>query len=187
MGTSDSKNYRYLVDMAENAYKNKRYLDAFLVQSCVIEGVIKNYAMEVLSAHLEKIPELKSKFSTFEIARISDELFLLGKIDRKLYSNLNIYRKKRNEVIHNILKIDRKSFINEIKKAYKLGGHMKGFIVEEMVKRKRGKTTAELVAKLEHDLTEFNEEHTITFNREMPIMFPELFKNLEPKKSSSKK
>ena len=86
------------------------------------------------------------------MARLIDELFMAGKINNKLYENLNKYRKKRNQVIHQILKFkDEKVFEKELKEAYRLGRDMKGFIVEEMVEGKKGKTTSELSAKFEQD------------------------------------
>ncbi|OGZ72956.1 MAG: hypothetical protein A2908_00040 [Candidatus Staskawiczbacteria bacterium RIFCSPLOWO2_01_FULL_38_12b] len=150
--TIEEKNYRKLVEKAELAFLEKRYLEAFLIQSCLIEGVIKSFAYLFLKPIFESHPDLKQKSNSFELARLIDELFMAGKINNKLYENLNKYRKKRNQVIHQILKFkDEKVFEKELKEAYRLGRDMKGFIVEEMVEGKKGKTTSELSAKFEQD------------------------------------
>lgn len=89
------------------------------------------------------------------MARLTDELFLAGKIKKELYENLNSYRAKRNEIIHRILKCKgEKQFEKELKVAYQLGVGMKVFIVEEMMRMHKGRTISEISAKLERDLSD---------------------------------
>src|SRR3989338_2423402 len=159
--TIEEKNYRKLVEKAELAFLEKRYLEAFLIQSCLIEGVIKSFAYLFLKPIFESHPDLKQKSNSFELARLIDELFMAGKNNNKIYEKLNKYIKKRKQVIHQILKFkDEKIFEKELKEAYKLGRDMKGFIVEEMVEGRKGKTTSEISAKLEHDLKIHLAEHS---------------------------
>ncbi|MFA6533446.1 MAG: hypothetical protein WCT22_05670 [Patescibacteria group bacterium] len=186
MNHEEEKNYRVLVNQAEESFRGSKYLEAFLLQSCIFEGVVKNYALSILQPIIEPIPSLKQKSKDFEMARLTDELFIAGKIKKDLYENLNKYRKKRNEVIHKILKYkDKKTFEKELKEAYKLGLEMKVFIVEEMVKMKKGKTSAELSAKMEHDLQEVMAELPRAINRELSPMLKKIskdFKNLNIKR-----
>ena len=79
------KNYRYFVDQAEEAFFKKNFLEAFLIQSCVIEGVLKDYASTKLAPALELSTALKKKSKNFEFARLIDELLLTVKINRDLY------------------------------------------------------------------------------------------------------
>lgn len=130
---TENKNYDHLADEAEGAYLKKDYLEAFLIQSCIIEGVIKNYATAKLTPHLNASPTLKHKMDSIDLARIIDFLLIANKIDNRLYENLNKYRKKRNEVIHNLLEYEDKAVLDaELKSAYELGRDMKGLIVEDM-------------------------------------------------------
>ena len=39
--TQEQKNCRALVDKADQAFQEGNYLEAFLLQSCVFEGVVK--------------------------------------------------------------------------------------------------------------------------------------------------
>ena len=178
--TKEQKNYRLLVSQAEDAFNNGKYLEAFLIQSCVFEGVVKNYVFSMLKPIFEATPDLKQKSKNFEMARLTDELFLAGKIKKDLYENLNKYRKKRNEVIHKILKYkNKKQFEKELKEAYRLGVDMKVFIVEEMVKMRKGKTSAELSAKMEHDLNEVIAKLPKTINREFGPVFRKLERDIK--------
>jgi|SRR3989344_7467794 len=142
----DNKNYRHLVDKAEGAFLKKEYLEAFLIQSCIAEGVIKNYARAKLSPIISQSSALSFKFDNFEMARLIDELLISGKISKELFEDLNSYRKKRNEVIHGLLKYtDIAKLDEELKSAYELGRNAKTFIVDDM---SRGVATGETVAEL---------------------------------------
>lgn len=90
----ENKNYQVLVNKSEGAFLKEEYLEAFLIQSCIIEGVIKNYAEAKLNPELSQSIMLKDKFKNFEFARLIDDLLLAGKIPADLYENLNNYRKK---------------------------------------------------------------------------------------------
>lgn len=129
----ENKNYLTLVDQAEGAYLKREYLEAFLIQSCVIEGVVKNYAAAKLVTELGQSATLKEKFKNFELVRLIDDLLLAGKIPADLYESLNKYRKKRNEVIHGLLEYEDKDKLDqELKEAYKQGVEMKVTIVDGM-------------------------------------------------------
>lgn len=178
--TQEQKNYRSLVEKAERAFREGNYLEAFLIQSCVFEGVVKSYAFSMLKPIFDANTDLKNKSKNFELARLMDELFLAGKIKKDLYENLNKYRKKRNEVIHKILQYkDKKQFAKELREAYRQGVSMKVFIVEEMVKMRKGKTTAELSAKMEQGLNEVMAEFPKALNRECGPMLRKLNRDLK--------
>ena len=127
------KNYRYFVDQAEKAFYEQKYLEAFLIQSCIIEGVLKEYASIKLLQIVKRSSLLKQKYKNFEFARLIDELLITGKISKDLYENLSQYKKKRNSIVHHILKQDDKKLLDkELEEAYELGRHMKGFIVDDL-------------------------------------------------------
>ncbi len=181
-------NYKILVDRAESAHGNGRYLEAFLIQSCIFEGVVKSYGNLMLKHIFDTSTDLKRKSDGFEFSRMIDELFISGKITKKLYDSLHEYRKQRNRVIHKILSFDNnKIFERELKKAYELGRDMKVFIVEEMIRKEKGKTMAEVAAKLEYDLGEFSSEHETVFNREMPVIMQKLSKDMKSILDNQKK
>src|SRR3989338_9286352 len=107
------KNYRYFVDQAEKAFYEQKYLEAFLIQSCIIEGVLKEYASIKLLQIVKRSSLLKQKYKNFEFARLIDELLITGKISKDLYENLSQYKKKRNSIVHHILKQDDKKLLDK--------------------------------------------------------------------------
>lgn len=145
LGIIKNKNYKDLVRLAERAFSEEKYLEAFLIQSCVIEGVLKEYAIKKLSSIISQSSVLQKKFKNFEsvkLAKLTDDLFISGKIKKDLYENLNSYRQKRNHVIHHLLEDDDKEKLTkELKRVYNLGKHMKGFIVDDMSNEIQGKLT----------------------------------------------
>ncbi|HUV80998.1 MAG TPA: hypothetical protein VMW21_00535 [Patescibacteria group bacterium] len=155
----ENKNYEDLVDRAEGAFLKKDYLEAFLIQSCIIEGIIKDYAFKKILPLILQNAILEKKFKSFELARLIDELFISGKIEKTLYEKLNIYRKKRNDVIHGLLEYkDKNKLDEELKGVYESGKHMKGFIVDDMSKEtKDGLTAVELGAQIETILSQLND------------------------------
>ena len=154
----ENKNYEHLVNQAEGAFLKREYLEAFLIQSCIIEGIIKDYAFKKISPLISQSTALEKKFKNFELARLIDELFISGKIEKTLYEKLNVYRKKRNDVIHGLLKYkDKNKLDKELKEVYESGKYMKGFIVDDMSKEtKGGLTAAELDAQIEALLSQLN-------------------------------
>lgn len=169
---TETKNYNHFLDEAEGAFLKKEYLEAFLIQSCIIEGMLKKYVSIKLSSIVSQSVTFKNKFKNFEFARIIDELFISGKIKKDLYESLNAYRKKRNEVIHDLLEYENKKELDEeLKKAYESGRHMKGSIVDDMSEEiKEGLTAAELEAQIAVLLSQLNQ---------LQQQFVELTKNNE--------
>ena len=155
----ENKNYEDLVNQAEGAFLKREYLEAFLIQSCIIEGIIKDYAFKKISPLISQNTILEKKFKNFELARLIDELFISGKIDKSLYEKLNVYRKKRNDVIHGLLEYkDKNRLDKELKEVYESGKYMKGFIVDDMSKEtKGGLTAAELDAQIAALLAQLNQ------------------------------
>jgi len=153
------KIYDYLLTEAENSFCEKKYLEAFLIQSCVVEGVLKKYASEKLISIISQSKVLKNKFENFEFSRLIDELFITGKIEKVLYEDLDAYRRKRNGIVYNLLGYKGKEKLGEeLKKAYELGKHMKGFIVDDMSKEiKKGLTATELGAQIAALLAQLNQ------------------------------
>ena len=158
------KNYRNLLNQAEGSFLKKEFLEAFLIQSCLIEGVLKDYASMKLSSLLSRNRTFKNKYRNYGTARLIDLLFATGNINDKLYGNLVRYWKERNNVIHELLKYDDKEKLdNVLQQAYNLGKGMKGFIVEDMTKevKEKGVTVAELETQIIELMEQLSELHSL--------------------------
>lgn len=165
---NEEKNYRKLVNKAESAFLDKRYLEAFLIQSCLFESVIKGFAHLFLKPTFDAHQSLKQKSNNFELSRLTDDLFIAGKITQKTYDDLDNYRKKRNKVIHQILNFKNlKDFEKELKNTYEAGRSMKGFIVDQMIENKKGKTIEELSSNLEYILREWRSDADVTIPKHL--------------------
>lgn len=162
-------NYERLVKKAEKAYLAGEFLQAFLLQSCVIEAVIKDYSDLKLGSLVNRSDILKKKFENFELARLIDDLFIAGKISKNLYEQLSLYRKQRNTVTHQILKYSEGSptLEKDLKAAYESGRNMKGFIVEDMLKSEKGKSMEELMCEAEARNVEDGPALRAAFKREV--------------------
>jgi len=154
----ENKNYQQLVEQAEGAFLKKEFLEAFLIQSCVIEGVLKNFVKHSLKTLIQESSLFANKIENFEFSRSVDDLYASRKIDVYLYENLNKYRKKRNDVIHRLLEYQNENQLNkELKEAYEVGRNMKGFIVDTMTKEQHGLTVAETNAIIDNLLSQVTE------------------------------
>lgn len=157
----ESHIYRKYVEMAEIASKDGRCLEAFLIQSCVIESVLKMYAHKKLSLIFSQTPSLRKQFENPKIAPILDYLLISKKISSGLYENLKKYNKMRNRVVHDLLNFDDTNALNkELQKIYQSGSQMKGFIVDDIVNElNEGKSVAELRAEIIVHLRELMQVH----------------------------
>lgn len=174
----NNKCYIALVEKAEKAYLNKQYLEAFLIQSCLIESVVKEYAKVKLKPFDKLSKVFHGKLNgQMKLAQLLDMLFMASKITSRLYENLSQYKQRRNKIIHNILKygIDDVKLIAIIKKAYDSGKQMKGFIVDDMIYLKNGETIASLAAEQEAFLS----GHLIKFNEAFDREYEPAIKELE--------
>ena len=68
------------------------------------------------------------------MSRLVDELLIARKVSNTLYAELNSYRKKRNNVIHNLLVYNQKKLAFELKKVYESGKKMKVLIIDDLRK-----------------------------------------------------
>jgi hypothetical protein len=161
--------YNSILEKAQSAYTDKRYLEAFLVQSCLIEGVIRAYAVSKLYLTIIGNSVLEEKLKRWELSNLLDALLFAEKIDSALYDELNKYRKKRNEVVHNLLSADDEEINKELKSAYELGRKMKGLIVDDIQRQLdpilRSKEIEEQIKSLNLELSGCNRgsrSHTYT-------------------------
>ena len=140
---SSEKTYDQLVRKAEDFSRDGQFLEAFLIQSCIIEGVIKHCVQLHFSSILDKDSELSISVDRWQISKLLELLLVTGIINRDLYNKLDKYIKQRNKVRHQILTYDVPKRDAALKLAYQSGKEMKTFIVDELI---RGKLEKDLKA-----------------------------------------
>ncbi|HVN26173.1 MAG TPA: hypothetical protein VMT99_00775 [Candidatus Paceibacterota bacterium] len=131
--------YDQLVARAESFYQQGQFLEAFLIQSCLFEGVIKTCVAIHFMDGLAGNKELAKSVERWQISK-QLELLLIGHvIDAPLYKKLDAYIKQRNKVVHQLLTYKPKERDAALKKAYAEGKEMKTFIVDELIRAKVNK------------------------------------------------
>jgi hypothetical protein len=126
--------YLEILEKAERAYSDKRYLEAFLIQACLIEGIVRAYAVSKLYVKISGNSGLEEKLNKWQFANILDALLFSEKIDTALHKKLKEYNKQRNIVVHELLS-GGPEFNDELKAFYESGREMKGLIVDDIQKQ----------------------------------------------------
>jgi len=132
-----------LINRAEGLYtfydeenEEERKLEAFLLQSILLEGALIKLSLD----YLEKrgLSELANKKSNFghSINNAIDDLFLIKKIDETEYKKLLQYKKQRNRFIHYLFDKEFTKLDEESKKSYE---DEKEIILKIIKKLKRNK------------------------------------------------
>lgn len=115
--------------------EEKRYLEAFLIQSCLLEGLLKEFAILSVQKTLNNSEEIvKKKKENYNFDTAIDDLYILGSIDNREFMDLHKYRKDRNRYIHRLIKEDFKKLNKVLKNAYKEGSPLVNNILKKLEK-----------------------------------------------------
>ncbi len=126
---------KQLVDHIQGSYLKEQYLEAFLVQSAYIEGLIRVFAdyqywQKVTEKKKKKDPvivELRRRIEKYNLSELIYFLFRSNLIDVDQKNILNGYKEKRNIVMHDLVKqIAASEFTKELKTACELGNKIIG-------------------------------------------------------------
>lgn len=110
-------NRKPLARRADRLFGHHDYLEAFLLQSCFIEGVVK-----ILAGVCLGIAEKES--TKMSVSKILDSLLSKNKIGLRSKNDLREYIQLRNKVVHDILTYDKRENDVTVKKMYQSGNTM---------------------------------------------------------------
>lgn len=116
-----------------------RHIEAFLLQTALLEGVLVNYGLLLLDSKSE-LSALKGKRNRwYGYDNAINDLYLLGVITTEEFKRLEQFKGKRNEHIHNLLSKNINAVEKEVHEIYE--GY-KGLVWDIIVKleRKLGKS-----------------------------------------------
>lgn len=117
--------------------EDKRYIEAFLIQSCLLEGVLKKFAILTIKKNLPNSEKItKKKFENYNFDTAIDDLYLLKVISEEEFEALHDYRRKRNRYMHRLIERNFKNLNNEFRKTYKQGSPLVKDILEKLQKFK---------------------------------------------------
>mgnify|MGYP001589189444 FL=1 len=83
--------------------KETRHIEAFLLQTALLEGVLVSYGLKFLEdkADLVALKGKRGKWYGYDNA--INDLYLLGAVNTDEFKKLEQFKAKRNEYIHNLL------------------------------------------------------------------------------------
>lgn len=99
--------------------KETRHIEAFLLQTALLEGVLVSYGLKLLDgkAHLSALRGKRNKWYGYDNA--INDLYLLGAINTEEFKKLEQFKAKRNEYIHNLLSEDTEVVESKVLRIYK--------------------------------------------------------------------
>ena len=99
--------------------KETRHIEAFLLQTALLEGVLVSYGLKLLDgkANLSALRGKRSKWYGYDNA--INDLYLLGAINTEEFKKLEQFKAKRNEYIHNLLSEDTEVVESKVLRIYK--------------------------------------------------------------------
>jgi hypothetical protein len=119
-----------LTDNIKGSILKKDFLEAFLMQSAYLEGILKFIADYEFFISIKPQDDSKQKFFD-EIAKnfnkksfseITNFLQRMGTFDAETCKKLNSYREKRNKILHNLVtEILNSQFDQDLKETCQLG------------------------------------------------------------------
>lgn len=122
-----------LTNHIKGSYLKQQYLEAFLVQSAYIEGLLKmlvdfSYYKEVGNDKLEAsklLQTINSDLKKYQLAKAATFLYASGIIGNDLHQALNEYRVHRNTVMHDLLsKLGESAFEKDLRSVCEKGDNI---------------------------------------------------------------
>ena len=105
--------------------KEKRYLEAFLIQSCLLEGSLKELMILLIKKELKQSDDIiKRKEKKYRFDTVIDDLYIMRAINIKEFNDLHKYRKDRNRYIHHLIKKDYRNLNRSLKSVYQRGSSL---------------------------------------------------------------
>lgn len=99
--------------------KETRHIEAFLLQTALLEGVLVSYGLKLLDDKID-LSALKGKRSKwYGYDNAINDLYLLGAVNTEEFKKLEQFKAKRNEYIHNLLSENTEVVEGKVLRIYK--------------------------------------------------------------------
>ena len=120
--------------------KETRHIEAFLLQTALLEGVLVSYGLKLLEdkTGLSALKGKRSKWYGYDNA--INDLYLLGAINTDEFKKLEQFKAMRNKYIHNLLSEDTEAVEGKVLRIYKEYDGLVWDMIQRLEK-KVGKTT----------------------------------------------
>lgn len=112
-----------------------RHLEAFLLQAALLEGVLTRLGLEILEQRNDLVTLKGKRKNRYGIDSAINDLYLLGKITTEEFSDLEKFKNKRNEYIHNLLSKNSDDIEMGTKEIYENNKQLLWGLIEKFEKR----------------------------------------------------
>lgn len=99
--------------------KETRHIEAFLLQTALLEGVLVSYGLKLLDGKADLIALKGKRRSWYGYDNAINDLYLLGAINTEEFKKLEQFKAKRNEYIHNLLSEDTEVVESKVLRIFK--------------------------------------------------------------------
>jgi len=90
------------------------YIEAFLLQATLLEGVLVNLGLRLLESKKELTGLKGKRYVKYGYDNAINDLYLMNAIKTKEFNLLEKYKSKRNKYIHNLLSKNTECIENEV-------------------------------------------------------------------------
>lgn len=120
--------------------KETRHIEAFLLQTALLEGVLVSYGLKLLDdkVDLSTLRGKRGKWYGYDNA--INDLYLLGAVNTEEFKKLEQFKAKRNEYIHNLLSENTEVVESKVLRIYKEYDGLVWNMIQRL-ERKVGKVT----------------------------------------------
>jgi len=116
-------------------YEETHHLEAYLLQTALLEGVLVNYGLRLLEER-DDLSALKGKRKDrYGYDNAINDLYLLGAITTNEFKELEKFKNKRNQNIHNLLQQGIEAMEKEVKKIYEDYRLLVGDMIHKLEKK----------------------------------------------------
>lgn len=99
--------------------KETRHIEAFLLQTALLKGVLVKYGLRLLEGRNDLSALRGKRNRRYGYDNAINDLYLLGEVNTEEFKQLEQFKAKRNECIHNLLSEDTEVVENKVLHIYK--------------------------------------------------------------------
>lgn len=99
--------------------KETRHIEAFLLQTALLEGVLVSYGLKLLDDKVDLSALRGKRVKWYGYDNAINDLYLLGAVNTEEFKKLEQFKAKRNEYIHNLLSENTEAVEGKVLRIYK--------------------------------------------------------------------
>ncbi len=110
-------------------------IEAFLLQTVVLEGILVNYGLLLLKSRSDLIALLGKRSGRYGYDNAINDLYLLGVISTAEFKKLDTLKNKRNDFIHNLLSRNLETASKDASQYYRASSVLVSRLLQKLKKK----------------------------------------------------